>query len=506
MTDQQRADHLGCAGNPLLRTPHIDRIAHTGVHLSRAHVNNPLCMPCRSTLFTGQTPRGHGVRTNGMRLDAAVPTMTAALAEAGYRTHAIGKLHLSYFGLPKGADPDSLDPAAFPESAHMWASGKLKALPTPYYGLQSALFVGGHGPGTYGEYLKWLRTEHPEAERLLQRDAGQPTATGCEQAWKMALPEELHPSTWIADRAIEFLDEQARSGGPFFFWCSFPDPHHPYVPPAPWSGMYDLADVALPTRREGELADLPAHYQKVFDEGMPLSGRFGPTRMRDDQIREIIALTYGMIGLVDKNVGRVLDALERLGLRGNTVVVYLSDHGDMMGDHWIINKGPFHFNGLLNIPFLWSWPGHFREGLQTPALASFLDFAPTILDLASVPIPEGPVPPERETPNEFAPWPGVSLAPLLRGEVGSMREAVLVESDEDYLGLRLRTLVTNTHKITAYPGRPYGELFDLQNDPGELHNLWDDPSSRSLRADLLARLMEEIVLTEPALPRRMCHA
>ncbi len=506
VTDQQRADHLSCAGNPVVRTPNIDRLAGEGTRFTRAYVNNPLCMPSRATMFTGRTPRSHHVRTNGIPLDPRLPTMTQALADAGYRTHSLGKIHLNPFGTPKGVSPADLQPECYPESAAMWRSGRLSAVPVPYFGLQSVELAVGHGAGLEGNYMQWLREQDPEAPPLLQPEAGERPASGAEQSWRMALPEELHCSKWVADRTIAFLEKMATADQPFFAWCSFPDPHHPYCPPHPWCDMYGAASIPLPQRRQGELGTLPPHYARIFHEPMPLSGRFQPTKMRDDQLRDIIALTYGMISLLDHHLGRVLDALGRLGLRDNTVVTFYSDHGDMMGDHWIVNKGPFHFDGLVRIPFIWSWPGRTAQGTESDALVSMLDFAPTVLDIAGVPIPEGHVPAETETPNQCAPWPGTSIAPLLRGETSSVQESVLVENDEDYLGLRLRTLVTERHKITAYPGEPYGELFDLEKDPNELSNLWDSPKHQETKRDLLIQLMERIVLTDGALPRRLCHA
>jgi len=502
ITDQQRADHLGCAGHPVIQTPNIDRLAETGVHFQRAYVNNPLCMPGRATLFTGLTPRGHGVRTNGIPLDERIPTMVQALADAGYRTHSVGKLHLRQSGLPKGIN---VDLRQHPESRQAWLEGVFQQMPTPYYGLQTVDFSGGHGNYIFGDYLNWLRKQHPEGERLLSPQAGEPARTGAEQTWKSAVPEELHYNTWVADRAIAFLKQQKGSGRPFFLWCSFPDPHHPYCPPGRWFDMYDPADVAMPTRREGELDSLPPHYRKIYEQPLQLSGRRDPTKMPDEQLREILAVTYGMVSMVDHHVGRILDALERLGLRDDTVVVFCSDHGDMMGDHWMINKGPFHFEGLLRVPFIWSWPGYFQPA-TCQGLASLLDFAPTILDLAGVPIPEGVAPDPPEAPDMPAAWPGVSLRPILEGRSEKVQDSVVVENDEDYLGLRLRTLITERYKLTVYPGQPYGELFDLQEDPGELHNRWDDPACRDLRADLQAQLLERLVQTDSALPRRLCHA
>ena len=505
ITDQMRFDHMGCAGNPVIRTPNLDRLAASGVRFTRAYCNNPLCMPSRATLFTGLTPRGHGVRTNGIPLDRRTPTMPGALADAGYRTHSVGKLHLLPFQTPKGLDPATLDPLDWPESYPFWNSGALKAMPVPYFGLQSVEISIGHGPGTGGDYRRWLRAQDPGAEALWPREAGTPMPHGAEAAWRNAIPEELHYNTWVADRTIDFLERRVREE-PFFAWCSFPDPHHPYCPPEPWAGMYDPADVVMPTRREGELDTLAPHYGAIRERDIPLSGRMRRTEMPDEQLREILALTYGMISHVDHNIGRMLDALERLGLRENTVVCFLTDHGDMMGDHWMINKGPFHFDGLLRMPFIFSCPGLLPEGVESEGLVSYLDFAPTLLDLAGAPIPEGPAPQEPEAEQQLGPWPGVSFAPLLRGEAEDVQDSVVAENDEDYLGLRLRTLITDRHKITAYPGRNYGELFDLHEDPGELHNLWDEPSCRELKRDLLIRLMERLVETDNRLPRRVSHA
>ena len=505
ITDQQRADHLSCMGNPTLQTPHIDRLASSGVRFTRAYVNNPLCMPGRATLFTGQTPRGHGVRTNGIPLNPSLPTMVQALAASGYRTHAVGKLHLTCFFAGSGQDAARLDPLAYTESAPLWESGRIRQLPTPYYGFQTVEFAGGHGSHLWGDYAHWLEGHHPGALRLYRPEAALRPPTGADQSWVSAIPAEWHHSTWIADRTIAFLQQEGRER-PFFLWCSFPDPHHPFCPPEPYASRYDPASIPVPLRREGELDDLPPHFRRSYEEDVLVSGRRVRTRMPDAHRQEIIAHTYGMIALIDEQVGRVLDCLEALGLRQDTIVVFLSDHGDLMGDHGLLNKGPFHFEGLIRVPFIWSWPGHFPAGRATAALASFLDFAPTLLDLCGVPVPEGPVPPEPEAPQMLPPWPGLSLAPILCGHSEGVRDAVVVENDEDYLGLRLRTLVTDRFKLTIYAGQPYGELYDLHKDGHELYNRWHDPACACLRDELRLRLLDELVRTDSVLPRRLCHA
>jgi arylsulfatase A-like enzyme len=508
MTDQQRADHLGCAGHPALQTPNLDRLAAQGVRLNRAYVNNPVCMPSRSTLLTGQTPRGHGVRTNGINLDPAVPTMTEALRRAGYRTHAVGKIHVNIYGLPNDADAQALDPAGFPESAWMWSRRRVGHLPLPYYGFQTAEITIGHGPGVGGDYRNWLEAAHPEAVPLMRMEAAERPVSGAEQSAILNLPPELHYNSWVADRTIAFLEVQARTdqAQPFYLHCSFPDPHHPYCPPRAWADRYDPATMPPVTRRDGELDDLPPFYRRTYEQGMPLSGRGRATKIRDDQLRDIQALTCAMVSFVDKQFGRVLATLERLGLRENTVIVFTSDHGDMLGDHWMLNKGPFHFDGLLRVPQIWSWPGHFPSAATSEALVSLLDFVPTILELAAVPPLEGTIPPRRETAQELPPLPGVSLLPVLRGERTSVQDSVIIENDEDYLGLRLRTIVTDRFHMTVYPGQLYGELFDRQADPQQLCNRWPDPALTAVKATLTSELLHRLALTDSRLPRRLCHA
>jgi arylsulfatase len=388
----------------------------------------------------------------------------------------------------------------------MWSQRRVGHLPLPYYGFETAEVTLGHGPAVGGDYRNWLETVHPEAVPLMRFEAGERPTSGAEQAAILDLPPELHYNTWVADRSIAFLEQQAGHDQPFYLHCSFPDPHHPYCPPRPWADRYAPATMPAAARREGELDDLPYFYRQTYEQGMQLSGRGRATMIADDQLRDIQALTCAMVGFVDEQFGRVLATLERLGLRENTVVVFTSDHGDMLGDHWMLNKGPFHFDGLLRVPHIWSWPGHFSSGVSSDALVSLLDVAPTILDLAGVAPLEGTAPPHRETPQELPALPGALLSPLLRGERTSVQESVIVENDEDYLGLRLRTIITDHWQMTIYPGQPFGEFFDRQEDPQQLQNRWTDPGLAGIRADLTNELLHRLALTDSRLPRRLCHA
>ena len=504
--DQMRADHMGCDGNPVIRTPHLDALASDGVLLRRAYVNNPLCMPSRATIFTGMTPRGHRVRTNGINLDPGLPTVPAALAEVGYHTASIGKIHLTTYGAHPDMPEATLPLQQFPEQHKLWKAGRITRVPTPYFGFQHVEITVGHGPRVQGDYALWLQREHPEKWALLQSTPSYASPLGAEECGTYVLDEELHHTAYVADRTIAYL-QQCRPDQPFFLVCSFPDPHHPYCPPHPWDRAYAPEDVVPPVQRAGELGSLPPHMRTAYEHGLETSGRSSPTKMSDEHRREILAHTYGMVSLIDQHVGRILATLAERGLGHDTVVVFTSDHGDLMGDHGLHNKGPYHFEGILRVPMIWRWPQRF-PACATSGLASLLDLAPTMLDLTGVPIPTGPA--SDEAPQQPPAWPGRSLAPLLHGECDTVQDSVIIENDEDYLGLRLRTLVTPAHKITTYTGHrgpePYGELFDLANDPHELHNLWDDPATQTLKRDLIVGLHHRLAETDIALPRRLGHA
>jgi arylsulfatase A-like enzyme len=506
-TDQMRADHMGCAGNPVIRTPNLDKLAGGGVNFSRAYVNCPLCMPSRATMFTGMTPRGHRVRTNGIPLDPSTPTMPAALAAAGYKTASIGKIHLSNYWVNENVQGVARNAKNFPEVDVFWQDGSIKQIPTPYFGLQHVDLTIGHGVKVGGNYALWLKNEHPEQWERLKNNKCEPSPLGAESCGASPLSEEFHHTAYVAEQTIKYLNEQ-KAGQPFYLMCSLPDPHHPYQVPKPWHQMYSPDDVVPPVAREGELDDLAPFFRRIYEQGFLVSGRGGKTKMSDAHRREIIAYTYGMVSLLDKYVGRVLDTLKAKGLSENTVVLFLSDHGDLMGDHGLLNKGPFHFEGLLRVPMIWSLPGKFRAR-ATQALASILDLAPTVLDLAGVEIPVGPSSEEAGKQRPPA-WPGRSLAPVLNGNADTVQDSVVIENDEDYLGLRLRTLVTPTHKITTYTGHrgpeSFGELFDLKNDPHELRNLWNSAEHASLRRSLIEQLHYRLTETDIAVPRRLSHA
>jgi arylsulfatase A-like enzyme len=483
--DQMQAYCLGCNGHPVVKTPNIDALAARGVNFNRGYCNNPVCMPSRATMITGKTPRQHGLLTNGNIFPTDVPTVTQALADAGYRTHGSGKFHFQpgggYFG-------DNIPSA---EWWKPWWNGEGKPLPNPYYGYQTTNFVCGHTTDAFGEYREWLKQNHPDSSRKLAKDQ---SYYRCGRGFRIDMPEEHHYNHWIADQSIAFLEAQAKDQ-PFFLFCSFPDPHFPFGACRPYSEMYDPDTLPLPPTLEerGE----PCAYLAGKSE------RRGPDHA--EEMREILAQTYGMISHIDANVGRVMAALEAGGLADNTIVLFIADHGEYLGSHNLLYKGAWPYEELWRIPFIAAGLGVQPGVCETPV--SLLDLTPTFLDYAGLdPLAldtRGPGPMNRLPPA------GQSLRPFLEGQTDATHESLVVEYDED-LGdapvCRLRGLIDGDWKLVLYGGFDDGVLFNLTDDPRELHNLWNEPAVQARKGELLARLVQRLAQTDRFDSQRYCGA
>ena len=506
--DEMRADHMGCAGNHVVQTPNLDRLASRGTLFSRSYCNNPICMPARACMFTGLLPRDHGVRVNGQALRSDLPTLPQVLAEHSYWTHAAGKLHLTPWVPAVGGDIGHLhpivppDPEKYPESLAVWRDGVMTDFPVPYYGFQSIDFIGGHVSYAYGEYSKWLVEKGGDPSLLTPERALTPPS-GAPQTYQCAMPEELHYNRYIADSTISLIEEHTQTERPFFAWCSFPDPHVPIASPRPYCDQYSPEDVDLPARREGEVAQLPPYYAQVLNGNLKPNGSDN-TGITDDHWRDMIAMTYGMVTHIDTEIGRVLSALDQHNLWDNTLVIFLGDHGDMLGDHGLIWKGPYTFRGCINIPTIVAAPD-MPAGQVNDALIAQIDLLPSVLDLTGVPMPGRnwaltQTPFERGSVMDLHPYPGISWIPLVSGKTLSVRDTVIIENDDPTTGYRIRCLVTERYRLTIYPGTQHGELFDLHEDPWELHNLWYEYPCQQLKSELLATLLDSYSLQTPLYP------
>ncbi|MEL7114080.1 MAG: sulfatase-like hydrolase/transferase [Pseudomonadota bacterium] len=511
MTDQHRADWLGCAGHPVVKTPHIDALAATGTRFTDFHVASPICMPNRASFMTGRMPSQHGLRYNGCWLPRTANTFVDVLAAAGYRTATIGKSHLQPFTrrpAPHLPDPDDTPPRLIEEAwstapdpraedPALYESDTPVAVETPYFGFDHVAFASSHGDRGGEHYAQWMRAHVPECEALWDRANELPHNYNCPQAFRTPVPEELYPTAWIGDQAIDYIKGAADDTAPFFAFVSFPDPHHPFNPPGRYWDMYDPDDFALDLPFEAHENPPPplAWLEENYRAG---GGQFTAqtvTRVDDQGLKEAMALTAGMITMIDDQVGRIVAALKASGQYENTVIVFNSDHGDYLGDFGLLLKGVMPFRSITQVPMIWSDPRD-RSAHETAALASTIDIGPTILDRVGL------------TP--FRGTLGQSFLGALDG--GDHREDVLIEFNDGAAKLgfetpaRVRTLRTPEWRFSVYADQPWGELYDLSADPNETRNLWDSPAHREVRGDLALRLSHRLTRQMDESPRSVLIA
>ena len=471
ITDQQRHDTLGCAGNPVIRTPHVDALAARGLRLTRAYAESPICMPSRCTVATGLRAAHHGVRLHCQSLGPQVPTFYQELADAGWSTHAVGKLHLQ-----------SQEHAGNPESLPDYRQGLWQNWRGPYFGFQTVELALGHTNPLVGAYGEWLAERHPGAIRsLLAESLRQAPAAGGHRVYDNDIPEEAHSSAFVADRTIAELERRAADGRPFFAHAGFPDPHWPIMPPPRWRQLYD--EVALPPntpyRDEAGRDDYPEVFrwlrQRPEHLKMPYDG--GGHIVTDPAVIEACTRAYyGSISFIDHQVGRILGRLRELGLERDTLVIFTADHGEYMGDHGLMAKGGFCYESLLRVPFVASCPGSLPEGRTVDGLFSLPDLVPTIAELVGLKTRLG--------------HDGVSQAATWRGGPAARSSLDVTHFSHHPDFPDLHALIRDDGcKLVHYPGDERALVFDLKNDPAELDNL------AATRPELRDRLRLELLDT-----------
>ncbi|MCB2003343.1 MAG: sulfatase-like hydrolase/transferase [Rhodoferax sp.] len=508
IVDQLNAGHLGCYGSPLGATPRIDALAGAGWRATDCHVATPICMPNRASLLTGRMPSAHGVRHNGIALSLAARTCVDLFRAAGYRTALLGKSHLQNMTakppLPAvqpasgQADAERAYPGHYQqECAQTWSREPDFQVHAPYYGFDHVELVIGHGDTAQGHYRRWLQQAHPDLaarcgpEHALPAPDYELTRTG--QAWRTRLPEQCHPTAWTADRTIQQLQQAAQAGQPFFTYCSFADPHHPYTPPGRFWDRYQPQDMELPATFHSEASAPHLQWLRAQrDQGQAVKNTMACYAATERETREALALGHGSLAFIDQQVGRVLDALDALDLTRDTVVIFTSDHGEFAGDHQLLFKGSLHYPSLTRTPVIWRDGAGGSQACEDGSLLSTIDIAPTLLERAGL--------------QAYCGMQGKSFLASLGGKPDRPRESLLIEEEGQrvYFGLdrpvRMRTLLTARHRLSIFDGASWGELYDRLDDPGQSRNLWDDPGSRALRDGLMAQLAYEMLAATDSSP------
>jgi arylsulfatase A-like enzyme len=505
ITDQHRADYLGNYGHKVVQSQNIDSLAARGRAFDRFYVANPVCQPNRATLMTGRMPSVHGVRHNGINLSVQSVTFLDLMRQAGYRTALLGKSHLQNMtdGPPRISFPDAKDgqtpppadlreakladaPQEIYEAEHPknWGPHSEYQVKTPFYGFDEVALTTGHGDRVGGDYDRWLEERHPGADKLRGPENALPHDYTCPQAWRTAIPEELFSTAYVAEKTIGYIENHAQnhSDQPFFAMASIADPHHPFCPPGKYWDMFDPDDMELPPSFYSNEPKPPsvAWQHKRREEGTQVTQGQELFALNERQAKEAVALTCGSIKYIDDYVGKILAKLDELGLAENTIVIFTADHGDLMAEHQLMLKGPIHYQGLIRVPFIWADLPGVAEAGRSDAMCGTLDIAQTILDRVGL--------------QGFNGMQGRSLLPEIGGAADQGNGSVVVEADDQraYFDVeppaRCRTLVTRTHRMTIYNGVEWGEMYDLENDPNEIHNLFDDPAHAATRAELFELL------------------
>ncbi|PLS21234.1 sulfatase family protein [Neptunicoccus cionae] len=497
MVDQLRADWLGCYGHPVVKTPNIDALAANGTRFDEFHVATPVCMPNRASLMTGRMPSVHGLRYNGCLLSERANTFVDVLKAEGYATATIGKSHLQPFtdieAEKAGATLDGPVSEAWKpdignytyEEPAKFANDTRFDFPTPYYGFDHVEMVTGHDDRAGGHYQQWFRKKHPNWRELCDPANELPHNYSVPQARRTPIPEDSYPTAYTRDRAQDYLVGRADSGQPFFAYVSFSDPHHPFNPPGKYWEMYDPDDFTLPSRFEDHQNPPPPLLEayRAYQDGLGQKTPQTAFMASDRQVREAMALTAGMLTLIDDAVGDLLQTLKDTGQYENTVIVFNSDHGDYMGDFNMLLKGAWATRSINRVPMIWSDPMD-RQVRTTQALASTIDISATILERAGV--------------DPYFGIQGQSFLECVQGK-NRHRKSLLIEYNDGLTRMgfdapaRVRSVVTQDWQFSVYKDQDWGELYNLKDDVRQTRNLWDDPEYKDIKAQFFAELTQHLI-------------
>ncbi|MBO0904824.1 sulfatase family protein [Jiella sonneratiae] len=482
-TDQQRWDTISGLGFEGARTPHIDSLIKTGVAFRRAYTQSPICTPSRASFLTGMHPVAHHVQRNGCdHFPEHLELVPKVFQKAGWRTGLIGKLHLAATQrrIEKRGD-DGYD--EFYWSKH----------PYPEKDVSEAV-------RTAHDYQNWLVEKGVDVDEAFAF-ASEALADG--------MPTEHHQTTWARERAERFIE--THRDRPWFLSVNLFDPHPPFDPPAEYMAKFDPKEMSLPIFRESDMARFerfrgvdqqsttPVDPRVLPPEGKAMTvpeGRESHDTPPDSyDARRIKAAYYAMIALIDDMVGSLLDTLRRTGQERDTLILFMSDHGEMLGDHGLLYKGCRFYDGLVRVPMIASWPGHTRPGISN-ALVELVDIPATLCEAA------GLAPMEQDQ--------GRSLFKILTGNapLDEHRSHVISEfwdaiSFPGSRGSRGSMYFDGRYKLCLYHDAGEGELFDTETDPGEFDDLWPVESRKDLRLRLTEESFAAFMMASGIGPKRV---
>ena len=451
MADEHRHDALGCAGNGIVKTPHLDGLAAQGVNFSHTYCQGPLCQPSRASIMTGQYVHQHGQTWNRTDMDPAWPTMMKALQKAGYTTAKVGKAHFQGEGIMRtlaGNGPKDLR-----DTAEMGRRFGLDYLLEEYDKVVHRI------PGVMTPYTEYLRKK----DLLDVYRADLPTGRLMGYRGKTGkIAEEDFQTSFVADRAIEWL-RGAKQDKPYFLWVSFIEPHPPVIDTATWAGRYKDGRIPLGPLTPPDLPDNAwGRYLRTWMQST------GTTNMTPEDAENMARHYYGMVSLVDQRIGDILRTLRETGQDKNTWIIYTADHGEMLGQHRMVYKNVF-YRGSVRVPNIVRPPGG-MTGRTVDDLVQSIDLTATMMDVAGASLPL---------------CKGNSLVPFTKGQ-GKPREVAYSEL-AGHQGKGNFFVMAATRKYRYLYDKENDlacELFDLEKDPDEMHNLVNEPGAGGIRKDM----------------------
>jgi arylsulfatase A-like enzyme len=455
--DQQRFDTIAGLNNSYIHTPNLQKLMGESVTFTHAFVQNPVCSPSRASFLTGRYPHTTGLRANGQRIRGSERLVTRILADHGYTCGLAGKLHLS--PCEGGRNENRIDDGY---QVFWWSHDLTDEWP---------------GKNMWHVWLKDRGVKWPDP----------PPRT---PAWGVPIDPACTQTAWCSDMAIQFIRQQ-RQFNPWLMSVNIFQPHHPFWPTKDYLAHYDPDKMPSPKYQDGELESKPV-FQRIDHQGAYGGTALSFAKTDDLTHRRITAAYYAMIEQVDTEVGRMMKTLEDTGQADNTIVIYMSDHGEMLGDHGIYLKGPYFYDCMMRVPLIIRWPARYKAGLRSDALVEMVDLVPTLLDAAGIPIYSG--------------VQGRSLTPVLTGQTTQHRDSIYAEhfdSSSLYQTPPMAASVrTERYKLSYFQNFAAGELYDLQKDPGEVENLWGSAAAKDVRQEMMEQLTRRIIGTVDPLPER----
>ena len=435
LSDQHNARCMSCAGEPLLQTPHMDRLAREGIRFARAYANSAHCGPSRISYLTGIYEHWHRRHGNIDEPPDHLNPITATLRQAGYETALIGKGHIGVHWPRREFDTTcfSTNTDALPDDP----------LTCDYFrSLVEAGVADDHDNTT-----TWK--QHPDC------------------AVTSPLPLEHSMEVWCGDEAVKYLRERDK-GKPFFAYVCFERPHDPLTVPEPYDRLYDPDEVTVPANAQDPFEGKSERQQQSIRGEL-----WYPYRPRDEaHLKKCIAYYYALVTLIDEQIGRMLAELEAQGILEDTIVIYASDHGDFAGEHGLIWKNLGFYECVHKVPLIIRYPSGLPSGEEFDKFVESVDLYPTLTELLGL-----------ETPNTVQ---GRSLVPAILGKEEWNKRAVLCEHVKDYHHMSMRT---EDFRITFDLTGDESEIYDHRTDPGEIYNRWHDPDYREIREALLMDLI-----------------